>query len=86
MLGNDLDIGPCDVDLDECRRIIHTPKSGEVAGFDKRYYEENMKTNDFLTTFFNQYEPKMSNKIDKFLRPPYNNMIKHKLYANDSIR
>ena len=86
MLGNDLDIAPAHVDLAEMRVLTHTPKTGEYREFDKKYYEENMRANDFLRTFVTRHIDATGTSIDKLLGKPWNYMIKNKLTANAPMR
>ena len=86
MLGNDLDIGPTKVDIADLRVMTHTPKTGEYQEFDRRYYEENMRTNDFLKNFVNHHVSATGEQIDELLTKPYNYMIKKTLTQNAPIR
>ena len=64
MLGQDLDIGPAKIDLAQLRVLMHTPKTGEYSGFDRRYYDDNIKTNDFLKDFVKHHIDFTTDRID----------------------
>ena len=64
LLGQDLDIGPAKVDPATLRVLVHTPKTGEFNGFDKRYYDDNIKQNDFLRDFVKHHIDFTTEEID----------------------
>ena len=86
LLGYDLEIGPAKVDPSTLRVLLHTPKTGEFNGFDKRYYDDNIKSNDFLRDFVEHHVDFTNEEIDQNLPKPYSNEIKIKLTANAPIR
>ena len=56
MMGCDVDVQPNTIDLDAMRKMIHTPKDGVLLPQDTKYYIANLRQNEFLRKFINDYD------------------------------
>ena len=56
LMGCDVDVQPNSVDLDTMRKLVHTPKDGVLLPQDTKYYIANLRQNEFLRKFINDYD------------------------------
>lgn len=47
-----------DIDLDQCRDFVHTPKEGHVPQEDAGYYNKIFSQNEFIQTFMKNVDNK----------------------------
>ena len=85
-MGTNLDVIPSDVDLTQMRRFLHTPKDGIQLPQDTKYYQEQFACNEFLRTFFDDYDNTLQPKIEKEVKPNHVSGVKKYLVTHSPIR
>ena len=86
MMGCDVDVQPNSIDLDAMRKMIHTPKDGVLLPQDTKYYIANLRQNEFLRKFINDYDSNLQPQIDKQIKPNLQKPLKGFLLSHSPIR
>ena len=86
MMGCDVDVQPNAIDLDAMRKMIHTPKDGVLLPQDTKYYIANLRQNEFLRKFINDYDSNLQPQIDKQIKPNLQKPLKGFLLSHSPIR
>ena len=85
-MGCDVDVQPNSIDLDSMRKLVHTPKDGVLLPQDSKYYIANLRQNEFLRNFINDYDAGLQPQIEKNIKPNLQKPLKGFLLNHSPIR
>ena len=86
MIGAQIDVKPSNVNLDEMRKLLHTPKEALLIPESADFYREQIQENQYLREFIQEVDERLAKDISETLKKVHVQALQAHLSKGNSIR